>query len=43
MKSAGICDENGRLIINSTEQQEKWKQHFCEVLNREVPDNPAYV
>lgn len=43
MKSAGICDENGRLITNSTEQQEKWKKHFCEVLNREIPDFLSYV
>jgi hypothetical protein len=21
----------------------KWKQHFCKVLNREVPDNPVDV
>jgi hypothetical protein len=44
-QSAGICilDENERLITSSAEQQERWTQHFCEVLNREVPDNAVDV
>lgn len=40
---AGIFDEKGRLITSSSEQQEIWKQHFFEVLNREGPDNPVGV
>lgn len=39
-QSAGIFNEHRQLIIGSTEQQERWKQHFCEVLNGELPDNP---
>lgn len=25
------------LLVVRTEQQERWKQHFCEVFNRGVP------
>lgn len=32
-----------RLITSCTEQLERWKQHPCEVLNREVPEHPVDV
>jgi hypothetical protein len=38
-----ILDENGPLITSSTEQEERWQLHFCEVLNREAPGNPIGV
>lgn len=42
-RSAGIFDEKRRLITSCTEQLERWKQHPCEVLNREVPEHPVDV
>ena len=34
-----IVDKQGRLLTTKTEQEERWAEHFSEVLNSEVLNN----
>ncbi|KAL9956572.1 hypothetical protein ACROYT_G038065 [Oculina patagonica] len=38
---APICSKQGVLLTTEKEQEERWAEHFQEVLNKEVPEKPA--
>ena len=38
---APICSKQGVLLTTEKEQEERWAEHFQEVLNKEVPEEPA--
>lgn len=38
---APICSKQGALLTTEKEQEERWAEHFQEVLNKEVPEEPA--
>ena len=35
--------KNGRLLTNEEEQEQRWTEHFNEVLNRPDPQHPADI
>ena len=39
-QTAAVKNKNGDLIKNKRDRMERWKEHFQDVLNREVPDDP---
>ena len=38
---APICSKQGALLTTEKEQEERWAEHFQDVLNMEVPEEPA--
>ena len=38
-----VKDKNGRLLSSESEVQQRWSEHFSEVLNRPEPVDPAAV
>ena len=39
-KTAAVTNKEGILLKSEEERQERWKEHFEGVLNREAPPNP---
>ena len=40
-QSVGVKDKNGNIKTEKNDIMERWKEHFCEILNREDPDSPV--
>ena len=36
-------DEYGKVLTNENDVRKRWKEHFCEVLNRPDPPEPAEI
>ena len=42
-KMDSVKDKNGRLLTTEKEVQQRWQEHFSEVLNRPEPEIPAVI
>ena len=38
-----VKDKAGKLLTTEAEVKKRWEEHFCEVLNRPVPETPAVI
>ncbi|CAF4470386.1 unnamed protein product, partial [Rotaria magnacalcarata] len=38
-----IGDKNGKLLVNSTDQLERWREYFCELLNVHSTVDPYVI
>ena len=38
-----VKDKTGKLLTTEDEVKKRWEEHFCEVLNRPVPEMPAVI
>ena len=38
-----VKDKAGKLLTTEAEVKKRWEEHFCEVLNRPVPETPADI
>lgn len=38
-----VKDKEGKLLTTEAEVKKRWEEHFCEVLNRPVPETPADI
>lgn len=38
-----VKDKDGKVISNEKEQIERWREHFCSILNRPDPENEADI
>ena len=42
-QSTSVMDKHGNLLANKKDIQDRWTEHFKEVLNREPPQNPITI
>ena len=42
-QAAGVKDKAGTLITEEKGKKDRWKEHFEEILNREIPLNPVEI
>ena len=38
-RAIGVKDKNGNMLMNERQVQQRWTEHFTELLNRESPIN----
>ncbi|XP_068716897.1 uncharacterized protein [Montipora capricornis] len=43
LQSTSVMDKHGNLLANKKDIQDRWTEHFKEVLNREPPQNPITI
>ena len=42
-QSTSVMDKHGNFLGNKKDIQDRWTEHFKEVLNREPPQNPITI